>query len=164
MGCKLKITVLVDAATVPGDDPQFESRQDKSQTEYDVIESLRSIGYDVSVVPAIDNVGALVEKLTEHKAELVFNLTEEFNGDRRMDQGIASLLELLGLSFTPQHSDARVLEQLIYKWRHTRVVLAQVLTEQYAALAAAGRPPTAAEIAADAAELLGGGAERFLRG
>ena len=33
-------------------------------------------------------------------------------------------LELLGLSFTVQHSDARVLEQIIYKFDHTRRVLA----------------------------------------
>jgi hypothetical protein len=29
-------------------------------------------------------------------------------------------IELLGTSFIPQHSDARVLEQVIYKWRNTR--------------------------------------------
>jgi hypothetical protein len=29
-------------------------------------------------------------------------------------------LELLGLSFTPQHSDARVLDQILYKWDHSR--------------------------------------------
>lgn len=97
---KLKITVLVDASSVPADDPQFESPQDKTQTEYHVIQALRSIGYDVSVVAAINDMRALVEKLTESKAELVFNLTEEFNGDRRLDQGIAGLLELLALPYT----------------------------------------------------------------
>ena len=35
-------------------------------------------------------------------------------------------LELLGLSFTPQHSDARVLDQIIYKWQHSRRIIAQV--------------------------------------
>ena len=39
-------------------------------------------------------------------------------------------LELLGLSFTPQHSDARVLDQLIYKWRHSRAVIGRVLAEK----------------------------------
>ena len=29
-------------------------------------------------------------------------------------------LEMLGATFIPQHSDARVLEQVIYKWRNTR--------------------------------------------
>jgi len=36
-------------------------------------------------------------------------------------------IELLGLSFTPQHSDARVLDQIVYKWQHSRRLIAQVL-------------------------------------
>src|SRR5205085_6844002 len=34
-------------------------------------------------------------------------------------------IELLGTSFIPQHSDARILEQLIYKWKHSRRVIAE---------------------------------------
>ena len=100
MGRKLKITVLVDESTVTIEDPQFELPHDKTDTEYHVVEALRDIGYKVSVVGAINDVGSLVEKLTENKSDLVFNLTEEFNGDRRLDQGIAGLLELLGLPYT----------------------------------------------------------------
>ena len=40
-------------------------------------------------------------------------------------------IELLGTSFIPQHSDARVLEQVIYKWRNTRATLAPILAESY---------------------------------
>jgi hypothetical protein len=40
-------------------------------------------------------------------------------------------LELLGTSFIPQHSDARVLEQMIYKWRNTRATMGPILTESY---------------------------------
>jgi hypothetical protein len=40
-------------------------------------------------------------------------------------------LELLGTSFIPQHSDSRVLEQLIYKWSHSREIIAKCLTESY---------------------------------
>jgi hypothetical protein len=40
-------------------------------------------------------------------------------------------IELLGSSFIPQHSDARVLEQVIYKWRNTRRTLASILTNAY---------------------------------
>jgi hypothetical protein len=40
-------------------------------------------------------------------------------------------IELLGTSFIPQHSDARVLEQVIYKWRNTRRTLAPILTNGY---------------------------------
>jgi len=73
-------------------------------------------------------------------------------------------LELLGLSFTPQHSDARVLDQLIYKWTHFRRILARVLTDQYAHLRATGWEPTVDEIQRDVSDLLGGAFLRFCRG
>jgi hypothetical protein len=73
-------------------------------------------------------------------------------------------LELLGMSFTPQHSDSRVLDQLIYKWRHTRGVVAGALSERYAALAGSGWLVTDDEIRRDATELFGGAFERFCRG
>src|SRR5438270_10879879 len=40
-------------------------------------------------------------------------------------------IELLGGSFIPQHSDARVLEQVIYKWRNTRRTLGPILTNTF---------------------------------
>jgi hypothetical protein len=43
-------------------------------------------------------------------------------------------IELLGTSFIPQHSDARVLEQVIYKWRNTRLTLVPILTKTYCLL------------------------------
>ena len=65
----------------------------------------------------------------------------------------AERLELLGLSFVPQHSDARVLEQLIYKWAHSRTVIARQLFEMYERLLESGRAVTPREIARDAARL-----------
>ena len=57
--------------------------------------------------------------------------------------------ELLGPSFIPQHSDARVLEQLIYKWRHARKEIADALYDSYARLLDSGRAVTAEEISRD---------------
>jgi hypothetical protein len=71
-------------------------------------------------------------------------------------------LELLGLSMTPQHSDCRVLDQLVYKWSHSRGIIGKVLAEKYADLAATGWEPTRAEIKRDVRDLLGGALERFL--
>jgi hypothetical protein len=62
-------------------------------------------------------------------------------------------LELLGTSFIAQHSDARILEQLIYKWRHSRRVIAEALAESYERLLESGRAVTRAEIERDAARL-----------
>jgi hypothetical protein len=58
-------------------------------------------------------------------------------------------LELLGTSFIPQHSDARVLEQLIYKWQHSRKVISDCLYNSYEQLESAGRVVTRAEIERD---------------
>ncbi|HTS38298.1 MAG TPA: hypothetical protein VMH04_21670 [Candidatus Solibacter sp.] len=55
-------------------------------------------------------------------------------------------IEMLGASFIPQHSDARVLEQLIYKWRNTRRTMARVLSDTYTLLARDGRPITRQDI------------------
>jgi len=71
-------------------------------------------------------------------------------------------LELLGATFTCQHSDARVLDQLIYKWPHTRKIVADVLADKYADLFNAGWRPTAEEIARDARALFGGSFAEFL--
>ena len=71
-------------------------------------------------------------------------------------------LELLGTAFTCQHSDARVLDQLIYKWPHTRKIVADVLAEKYAALFEAGWRPTEAEIVRDVRAIFGGSFAEFL--
>ncbi len=64
--------------------------------------------------------------------------------------------EMLGTSFIPQHSDARILDQLIYKWNHSRRIIADVLFESYAALQHDGRRVTRREIERDAAKLFSG--------
>jgi hypothetical protein len=58
-------------------------------------------------------------------------------------------LEMLGASFIPQHSDARVLEQVIYKWRNTRRTLAPVLANSYKLLRDDGGHVTRARIQHD---------------
>jgi hypothetical protein len=70
-------------------------------------------------------------------------------------------VEMLGLSFTPQHSDARVLDQIIYKWQHSRRIIAQVLVEKYSDLAKTGWQVSPAEIQRDVQDLFGGAFERF---
>jgi hypothetical protein len=65
-------------------------------------------------------------------------------------------LELLGTSFIPQHSDARVLEQLIYKWQHSRSVIANCLSNSYEQLLSAGRPVTRGEIERDVKRMFSG--------
>jgi len=63
-------------------------------------------------------------------------------------------IELLGTSFVPQHSDARILDQLLYKWRHSRAIIAKVLTDKYRDIIEAGYHVTDAHLQRDAALLL----------
>jgi hypothetical protein len=58
-------------------------------------------------------------------------------------------IELLGTSFVPQHSDARVVEQVIYKWHNTRRTLAPILTNAYQLLHADGAEITRKKIQRD---------------
>jgi hypothetical protein len=78
-----------------------------------------------------------------------------------IDEMTRMRLELLGLSFTPQHSDARVLDQVIYKWEHSRHILSRVLAGKYLDLSASGWEPTEEEIRRDVRDLFGGSFGRF---
>jgi hypothetical protein len=71
-------------------------------------------------------------------------------------------LELLGLSMIPQHSDARILDQLVYKWRHSREVLKGVLADKYADLMATGWKVTEADLKRDVERLLSGNFRTFV--
>jgi hypothetical protein len=71
------------------------------------------------------------------------------NNPSIIDEMTSQRIELLGSSFIPQHSDARILEQVIYKWIHSRRIIANVLTRNYSSLAADGYPVTEAAIQRD---------------
>ena len=71
-------------------------------------------------------------------------------------------IETLGTSFIPQHSDARVLDQLIYKWDHSRTIIAKVLTEKYSDLLTTGWVLTREDIERDVTNLFSGNFKDFL--
>ena len=71
--------------------------------------------------------------------------------------------ELLGPSVAPQHSDARVLDQVIYKWDHSRRIIAKVLSEKYADIVAAGWVLSEDEIKRDVHQLLSGNFWDFVK-
>ncbi len=97
---KLKITVLVDAAEITSEDPNFEGHPEVPTTEHHVTGALRNLGHEVSVLGAVKDIGTIVKTLTEHNSDIVFNLTEAFEGDRCMDKNIAALIEMTGVPFT----------------------------------------------------------------
>jgi hypothetical protein len=70
-------------------------------------------------------------------------------------------IEMLGTSFIPQHSDARVLEQVIYKWNNTRRTMSRILSETYRLLSEDGRGVTRGDIQRDVTRLFRSNAEAW---
>ena len=70
-------------------------------------------------------------------------------------------IEMLGTSFIPQHSDARVLEQVIYKWHNTRRTMSRILSESYRLLSQDGRGVTRGDIQRDVNRLFRSNAEAW---
>ncbi len=85
---------------------------------------------------------------------MVFGCWWFLNNPSLIEEITRMRLEMLGTSFVPQHSDARILDQLIYKWQHSRAIIARVLADRYQDLARAGFAVTPAQIQRDVALLL----------
>jgi hypothetical protein len=68
----------------------------------------------------------------------------------------AERLELLGSSFIPQHSDARILDQLPYKWAHARRAITLALCDSYSRLLGEGYPLTRQMINRDVTRMFSG--------
>lgn len=71
-------------------------------------------------------------------------------------------MELLGPTFTPQHSDARILDQLIYKWEHSRQIICRIVKEKFTEISASGWIVTREQVDATVNGYLAGNFESFL--
>ena len=71
-------------------------------------------------------------------------------------------IDMLGFSFIPQHSDARVSDQLIYKWNHFKKILHPILLEYYQELLDKNFPITENILQRDIDNLLSGNAKKYL--
>jgi len=98
----MKILALVDAETLVEGDTEFEGKTpDTAATmECHVISALRRQQHEVVIEPFGDDPLDCVRRILARQADLVFNLTEHFRGNRHLDAHIAALLELMGIPFT----------------------------------------------------------------
>lgn len=71
-------------------------------------------------------------------------------------------LELLGTAFTSQHSDARIMDQIIYKWIHSKRVIAAAVLEQFRQLWSTGWRLEEEAVVKSVQRLLGGSYEEFM--
>ena len=84
---KMNITVLVDGTAVPENDRDFTGNPDTPTTEHHVIQTLRELGHDVSILPVEEDIEEIVSILTKNKPDILFNLTEQFGGDIQIKSG-----------------------------------------------------------------------------
>jgi hypothetical protein len=111
---------------------------------------------------ARENQHELTVTARKHRNLFLFGCWWFLNNPSLIEEMTKMRMELLGTSFTPQHSDARVLDQLIYKWDHSRSVIAKVMKQKFSDLEQTGWPVTQEEVDRTAREYLGGNFERFL--
>ncbi len=93
---------------------------------------------------------------------MIFGCWWFLNNPSLIDEIERMRFELLGTSFIPQHSDARILDQLIYKWDHGRRIIGRVLEDKYADLLVTGWKLTRSHVERDASLLLEGNFSEFV--
>ena len=87
----MRIVVLHSAdALEPPEDPVLEQ----------VASALRSRGHEALRVSVGGDIAPIIAALRDAKPDLVFNLTESFDGISSLDSNVAALLNLLGLQYT----------------------------------------------------------------
>ncbi|RIL12480.1 MAG: D-alanine--D-alanine ligase [Proteobacteria bacterium] len=98
----LRVLVLLADYQVPRE--PFAEASEKTrrelQTEYDVIEGLKSLGHEVQTIGLTDNLDLLTKANTEFKPHIAFNLLEEFNGKVYYMPHVVSYLECIRLPYT----------------------------------------------------------------
>ncbi len=111
MANALKVVVLIDPEVALPEDPQFRVGDEETikEVEWHVTETLRELGHEAIVQPVLPNIPDTIHALMDAAPDLVFNLTEHYQGDRRMDKNIAAVLDLLKLPYTGTGPDGLML-------------------------------------------------------
>ena len=98
---RLEILALVHKHLVPpADTSGIDILEAEWKMEYDVIETLRESGHQVTVQGVEDDLGAICRAVETVEPDIVLNLMESFASVTTFDQNVVSYLELLGLPYT----------------------------------------------------------------
>jgi hypothetical protein len=76
----------------------------------------------------------------KHRNLFLFGCWWFMNNPVLIEETTRMRIEMLGTSFAPQHSDARVIDQLVYKWAHSREIIGAVLKDKFFDLSRTGWP------------------------
>ena len=133
--------------------------------------SVEAVEYLCSAFPKNKFMATLLSRENQHQLcvaarkfrnLLVFGCWWFVNNPSIIEEMTRERLELLGTSVIPQHSDARVIDQVIYKWGHSKRIIGDVLAEKYGDLLASGWALEEGEVQRDVDRLFGGNFWSFL--
>lgn len=118
IGAKLKIAILYDtwgdetvaAETVAPKRKKKPQPPVEKEDREEIFEALQELGHEPSYY-TLDGRLQSLHALSRCGADLVFNLTESFNGDDTKDMNLAAYLELIGIPFTGSGPHAFFLAQ-----------------------------------------------------
>ena len=126
----------------------------------------------VTAFPRVKWLATFLARVNQHEACVLANKFGNLhlygcwwycNNPSIITEMTAMRIELLGSAFTCQHSDARVLDQLVYKWSHSRATIAPIIANKFRDLSEAGWVVTRAEIQREVHRLFGGSYEEFMQ-
>jgi D-alanine-D-alanine ligase len=98
---RLRILALMHANLVPPDDVTgLDVTEVEWKMEFDVAETLRTMGHEVMQLGVDDDLGVIRKAVAEWQPHIVFNLLESFHGVGVFDKNVVSFLELLRVPYT----------------------------------------------------------------
>lgn len=97
----LQILVLFDLSIplTPADYAEY-LRTDDWKTEANILSTLTKLGHQPKLFGVHNDLQALLEEIRANRPDLVFNLSEAFDGNRDFEPHVVSLLELLKIPYT----------------------------------------------------------------
>lgn len=98
----MRAVVLVDELLFDSSDPDFSKRAPRKPFEGEafVCDALRRIGHEVVGIPATPDIAGTINSIKAARPDFVFNLVEDIGGDRRHDNLLIQILEVLKIPYT----------------------------------------------------------------
>src|SRR4051794_41280516 len=111
MGLKpARVLVLFDTDGEPPASQEYKKQLESTdEAEFDVARALISKGHQVRLFGFRDNLEQLIAGLRAEPVDVVFNLAERFRGASALDYTVASMMEMLGFSYTGASSEGLLL-------------------------------------------------------
>jgi D-alanine-D-alanine ligase len=98
---KLRVLALMHENLVPPEDVSgIDVTEADWKMEFDVVETLDTIGHEVKVLGVGSNLGDIRRTIKDFKPDIVFNLLEDFHDVAVYDMNVVGYLELLKVAYT----------------------------------------------------------------